>query len=108
MTMSTTALVAAVLVLGVGTFAFRYAGPALRERMTLPPRVEQLLGVSTVVLLAALVATATMLEGGEFDSAARPAGVVVGAVLAWRRAPFVVVVLAAAGTAAVLRLLGIP
>jgi hypothetical protein len=28
--------------------------------------------------------------------------------LAWRRAPFVLVVLAAAGTAAVLRLLGVP
>ncbi|TDD66434.1 AzlD domain-containing protein [Jiangella aurantiaca] len=108
MTVSTTTLVAAVLVLGVGTFAFRYAGPALRERMTLPPRAEQLLGVSTIVLLAALVATATMLDGREFDSIARPAGVVVGAVLAWRRAPFVVVVLAAAGTAAVLRLLGVP
>ncbi|PZF81696.1 AzlD domain-containing protein [Jiangella anatolica] len=106
--MSTPALVLAVLVLGAGTFAFRYAGPALRDRMTLPPRAEWLLGVATVVLLAALVATTTLLDGGEFDSVARPAGVAVGAVLAWRRAPFVVVVLAAAGTAAVLRLLGVP
>nr|WP_240477193.1 AzlD domain-containing protein [Jiangella muralis] len=108
MTMSTTALVAAVAVLGVGTFAFRYAGPALRDRVTLPPRAEQLLATSAIVLLAALVATAAMLDGREFDSAARPAGVLVGAGLAWRRAPFVVVVVAAAGTAAALRLLGVP
>jgi hypothetical protein len=38
---------------------------------------------------------------------ARPAGVLVGAVLAWRRAPFVVVIVAAAGTAALLRLAGV-
>jgi hypothetical protein len=34
--------------------------------------------------------------------------VLVGGVLAWRRAPFVIVVLAAAATAAVLRLVGVP
>jgi len=34
--------------------------------------------------------------------------VLVGGVLAWRKAPFLVVVIAAAGTAAVLRLLGVP
>lgn len=108
MTMSTTALVAAVLVLGVGTFAFRYAGPLLRDRVTLSPRVEQLLGVSAIVLLAALVATAAVMDGQQFAGVAKPAGVAVGALLAWRRAPFVLVVVAAAATAAVLRLLGVP
>jgi hypothetical protein len=39
---------------------------------------------------------------------ARPAGVLVGLVLAWRRAPFLLVVVAAAVTAAGLRLLGLP
>jgi hypothetical protein len=43
-----------------------------------------------------------------FAGMARPAGVAVGAVLAWRRAPFVVVVFAAAAVAAGLRLLGVP
>lgn len=108
MTLSTTALVAAVLVLGVGTFVFRYAGPVLRDRITLSPRVEQLLAVSAIVLLAALVATSAVLDGREFAGVAKPAGVAVGAVLAWRRAPFVLVVIAAAATAAVLRLLGVP
>jgi hypothetical protein len=54
------------------------------------------------------VATAALLDGGEFAGWARPAGVAVGALAAWRRAPFVVVVLLAAGTAAGLRALGVP
>lgn len=35
-------------------------------------------------------------------------GVLVGAILAWRKAPFVVVVVAAAAVAALLRLAGLP
>lgn len=103
-----TTLVVAVLVLGLGTFAFRFAGPVLRTRIELSPRVEQLVGVAAVVLLAALVGTTAFLDGQEFAGIARPAGVAVGGVLAWRRAPFIVVVLAAAATAAGLRFLGVP
>jgi branched-subunit amino acid transport protein len=105
---SAAALVVGAVVLGAGTFAFRFAGPALRARVELSPRVERLMTVASVVLLAALVATAALLEGHEFAGVARPAGVAVGGVLAWRNAPFVVVVLAAAATAAGLRLLGVP
>jgi len=101
-------LVIAAVVLGAGTFAFRFAGPVLRSRVGLSPRLERLMGTSAVVLLAALVATAALLEGQEFAGWARPAGVAVGGLLAWRRAPFLVVVLAAAATAAGLRLLGVP
>jgi len=103
-----TLLVTATGVLAVGTFAFRFAGPALRSRITLSARVQYLMTLATVVLLAALVVTSGLLEGGEFVGPARPAGVLVGGVLAWRRAPFVVVVLAAAAVAAGLRLLGVP
>ena len=104
----TTLLIAAVLVLAAGTLGFRLAGPLLRERLTLSPRLESVMGRLTVVLLVALVATSATLEGDGFAGVARPAGVLVGGVLAWRRAPFVVVVLAAAATAALLRLLGVP
>lgn len=104
----TTSLVIATFVLAGGTFAFRFAGPALRTRITLSPKVEHLMATATVVLLAALVVTASLLEAGEFAGFARPAGVLVGGVLAWRKAPFVVIVLAAATTAAGLRLLGVP
>ncbi|UWE11476.1 AzlD domain-containing protein [Actinacidiphila bryophytorum] len=103
---SGTQLLAATAVLGAGTYAFRLAGPVLRSRVTLPARVEQLLTVAVVVLLAALVATSALTQGHGFAGPARPAGVAVGALCAWRRAPFLVVVLAAAATTAVLRLLG--
>jgi branched-subunit amino acid transport protein len=100
-------LVLAAVVLGAGTFAFRFAGPVLRTRFELPPRVERLLAVAAVVLLAALVGTASLLDGHHFAGFARATGVAVGGVLAWRKAPFVVVVGGAAATAAALRLLGI-
>ena len=105
--MNSLSMVGAILVLGAGTFAFRFAGPVLRERLTITPYADRLIGVAVVVLLSALFVTATFTEGESFAGYARPAGVVVGGVLAWRRAPFVVVVVAAGATAAGLRMLGI-
>ena len=101
-------LTVAVVLLAAGTFALRFAGPALRSRVELPAGIEAMLATAAVVLLTALVATASLTRDDGFAGTARPAGVLVGGVLAWRRAPFVVVVLAAATTAAVLRLLGAP
>ncbi|MFM9446702.1 AzlD domain-containing protein [Streptomyces acidiscabies] len=98
--------VVAVLVLALGTYAFRLTGPLLHGRVTLPARVQELLSAGAVVLLVALLATGALTEGGGFSGWARPLGVLVGVGLAWRRAPFVVVVLGAAGTTAVLRGLG--
>lgn len=106
--MSTGLLLASVGGLAVGTYAIRLAGPLLRDRVTLPPAVERFATLAAVVLLAALVATTALLNGQEPAGLARPAGVLVGAVLAWRRAPFVLVVIAAAGVTAGLRALGLP
>jgi branched-subunit amino acid transport protein len=103
-----TLVAAGLIALSAGTFAFRFAGPVLRQRITFPPRAERLLEAAAVVLLAALVATTGLTKGPGFAGFARPAGVLVGGVLAWRKAPFLVVVLAAAATTAVLRLLGVP
>lgn len=104
--MTAASLILATVVLGLGTFAFRFAGPVLRARVELSAQLETLMAVAAIVLLAALVAITAVRDGQEFAGIARPAGIAVGGVLAWRKAPFVVVVLAAAGTAAVLRLLG--
>jgi branched-subunit amino acid transport protein len=98
----------AIVVLAAGTYALRLAGPLLRTRLTLPEPVRRYLSLSAVALLAALVATAALVAGTGFAGWARPAGVLVGAALAWRRLPFVVVVIAAAVTTALLRLAGIP
>ena len=80
------------------------AGLELADRLT----AEHLLEAAAVVMLAALVAITALTEGHGFSGLARPAGVLAGGVLAWRKAPFLVVVLAAAATTAVLRLLGVP
>jgi len=100
-------LIVATVVLGAGTFALRAAGPFLATRFTLGDRPRELMDTAAIVLLTALVATAALVEGGSPAGVARPVGVLVAGLLAWRRAPFVVVVLAAAGTAAGLRLLGV-
>jgi branched-subunit amino acid transport protein len=101
-------VLAGVLILAVGTFSFRLAGPVLRSRFEIPERAQQLLAAAAIVLLTALVATSALTEGHGPAGVARPAGVLVGGILAWRKAPFVLVVVAAAATAAGLRLLGVP
>ncbi|HEU5472867.1 MAG TPA: AzlD domain-containing protein [Actinophytocola sp.] len=100
--------IVAVLVLAAGTYAFRVAGPLLRDRFEVPDRIRRLLSTAAVVLLFALIATAALMDGQRFAGFALPAGVLAGGVLAWRRAPFIVVVLVAAGVTAGLRLLGVP
>ncbi|MFF4043980.1 AzlD domain-containing protein [Streptomyces sp. NPDC001816] len=101
------ATVALILALAVGTYAFRLVGPLLHGRVTVPARVQELASAGAIVLLVALLATGALTESGGFAGWARPAGVLVGGVLAWRRAPFAVVVLGAAATAALLRLAGV-
>jgi branched-subunit amino acid transport protein len=98
---------AVILTLAVGTYAFRLVGPVLHGRVELSVRVQELLSAGAVVLLVALLATGALTEGGGFAGWARPGGVLVGGVLAWWRAPFVVVVLGAAGTTALLRVAGV-
>ncbi|WP_405071411.1 AzlD domain-containing protein [Kribbella sp. NBC_01510] len=105
---NTPLVLAAILILAVGTFSLRFAGPMLRSRFEIPDRAQQILAAAAIVLLTALVATSALMDGHGPAGVARPAGVLVGGILAWRRAPFVLVVVAAAATAAGLRLLGVP
>ncbi|TVL91506.1 AzlD domain-containing protein [Streptomyces sp. SAJ15] len=98
---------AAILVLAAGTYAFRLVGPLLHGRVELSARVRDTLATGAVVLLVALVATAALTQSQGFAGWARPAGVLVGGVLAWRRASFVLVVVGAAATTGLLRLAGV-
>lgn len=91
----------------VGTFALRLIGPALRSRMTISPRIDRVMSTSVAVVFVALIATSTLLVGKDFAGFAAPIGVTVAGILAWRRAPFVVIVIAAAATTAALRWMGI-
>ena len=104
-----TLVMAGMGTLAVGTYAFRLSGQLLRAKIALPLRATRLLEAAAVILLAALVATTALTEGHAFSGFARPAGVLAGLLaLAWRKAPFLAVVLAAAAVTALLRLAGVP
>ncbi|MBW6436788.1 AzlD domain-containing protein [Actinoplanes hulinensis] len=100
-------LITAILILAVGTYAIRLSGVVLRDRLELSEPLQRLLPMSAAALLAALAGTAALMAGSEFAGFARPAGVLVGGLLAWRKAPFVVVVVVAAAVTALLRLAGV-
>jgi branched-subunit amino acid transport protein len=100
-------LIAIVALAGI-TYGFRLVGPLCRDRVTLTPAAQRLFADAASVLLIALAATSALTAGHGFAGWARPAGVGVAAVLAARRAPFPVVVLAAALVTALLRLAGVP
>ena len=99
--------ITAIAALAVATYGFRLAGPLLRGRMTVPATAERLFADAAAVLLIALAASSAPTSGHRFAGWALPAGVLVAGVLAARRAPFPVVVLAAAGVTALLRLAGV-
>lgn len=96
-----------ILLLALGTYAVRFSGVVLRDRLALPDRARELLATSAIVLLVALIASSTLTSDKHFAGWALPGGVLVGGLLAWRKAPFVLVVIAAAATTALLRLAGV-
>ncbi|HEY0509890.1 MAG TPA: AzlD domain-containing protein [Blastococcus sp.] len=98
----------AVLALAAGTYLLRVTGIVLRDRVRLPGRVQRYVDLGATALLVALVATAALTDGTGFAGWARPAGVAVGALAAWRKVPFVLVVVLAAGTTSALRYLDVP
>ena len=102
------ALLVVLAACALGTYLLRLTGVILADRVTLSARAEQLVARATTVLLTALVSTSTLVAGGRFAGPALLAGVLVGAALAWRRAPFIAVVVTAAATTALLRLAGLP
>jgi branched-subunit amino acid transport protein len=95
-----------LLVLGAASYALKAVGPVLAGGRQLGPQVRRTLDLVAVPLLGALILVQTLGDGHRLVIDARLPALGVAAVLVWRRAPFLVVVLAAAGTAALLRALG--
>jgi len=102
------ALWGAVLLAGLACLAIKVAGHVLPEHWLAQPRIARTAALVTVALLAALVAVQTATSGGRLVLDARLPALAVAAVALVLRAPFVVVVVLAAATAAGLRLLGLP
>jgi branched-subunit amino acid transport protein len=85
------------------SYALKAAGPLLAGGREPGPQARQMLDLVAVPLLAALILVQTLGDGERLVLDARLPALAVAAVLVWRRAPFLVVVLAAAATAALLR-----
>ncbi|HEX8083420.1 MAG TPA: AzlD domain-containing protein [Solirubrobacteraceae bacterium] len=94
-----------LLTLGGVSYALKAAGPVLAGGRELGPRARRALDLVAVPLLAALVVVQTLGDGQRLAVDARVPALAVAGILVWRRAPFLVVVLCAAGAAALLRAL---
>jgi uncharacterized membrane protein len=98
------ALWVAVLATAVGCYLLKVAGLSVPQAVLEHPVVERVADLLPVALLAALVGVQVFADGPDLVIDARAVGLAVAVVALLLRAPFLVVVLLAAGVAALLRL----
>lgn len=97
-----------VLLAGVLVFALKFAGYVVPARLLDGPLISRMVRLLPIALLAGLVAVQTFVaDGGALVLDARVAALAVAIVALMLRAPFLVVVILAALTAAGLRALGV-
>lgn len=96
----------AIVVGDLAMYAIKLVGHLLPEHWLAEPRVARTAALVTVALLAALVAIQTFASGQGLTVDARLPALVVAAVALVLRAPFLLVVVLGAGTAALVRALG--
>jgi branched-subunit amino acid transport protein len=98
----------AVLVTAGGCYGLKLAGLTVPQRLLASPRVRRFAELVPVALLAALSAVQSATSGQAIDmDPARLAGVGAALVALVLRAPFLVVIVVAAGTAAALHAAGV-
>jgi branched-subunit amino acid transport protein len=95
-----------VLALCAAAYGLKAAGVMLADRVGESASTRASLELLVVPVLAALVVVQTLDGGQELVVDARLPALLVGAILIWRRAPLLVVAIAAGATAALLRLAG--
>lgn len=94
---------AAILVASVGCYLFKLAGMSVPASVLARPAVQRVAALLPVVMLSALIAVQTVGSGQALVLDARLAGIAVAGVAIWRRAPFLVVLILAAGSTALIR-----
>ncbi|HYO39840.1 MAG TPA: AzlD domain-containing protein [Nocardioidaceae bacterium] len=94
----------AILVTGVGCYLLKLAGLSVPPRVLDRPPVARVADLLPVALLSALTAVQVLAEGSTLALDARSVGLGAAVVALLLRAPFIVVVAAAAGSAALARL----
>jgi uncharacterized membrane protein len=95
---------AAVIAASAACYGLKLAGLSLPQRWLQDPRLQRTIPLIPIALLAALVATQTFSTGQHLVLDVRAAALGVAMIAVVLRAPFLVVVAAAAATAALLRL----
>ena len=93
----------AVIVGSLGAYLLKFSGYVIPERVLDNPRLRRLTAILPIALLAALVGVQTFSTGSAVTVDARVAGLGAAIVALALRAPFLVLILVAAATAAVLR-----
>ena len=87
-------------------YAWKLVGYFVPARLLEDPRMSRVAGTMTIGLLASLTVVNTVATGQSLAADARLGALVAAGAALALRAPFLVVVLAGAGTAALLRALG--
>jgi uncharacterized membrane protein len=87
-------------------YLLKLSGYLFPPRWLAHPRLVDALAVLPAALLAALVVTQTVASGRHLTLDARIVAVAVAAIALWRRAPFIVVVVLGAASAALVRAAG--
>ena len=96
----------AVIATGVGCYALKLAGLVMPQRVLDDARVRRFTELVPVALLTALIAVQTLAHGRALEAdGPRLAGLAAAVVALLLRAPFLVVLLLAAGVTAALRVL---
>lgn len=94
-----------LIVMTLGTFALKSAGPLVLGDRALPLRLQQVVDLLPAALLAALTVVSTVGDGRAIVLDARLVGLVVAGVALWRKLPFVVVVVLASAATALIRII---
>jgi branched-subunit amino acid transport protein len=93
----------AIFATAAACFALKLAGWSLPPRLLEQQRLQRAAALLPFALLAALVVVQTFSHGRALEVDARAAGLAAAGVAVLRRAPFIVVLVVAAATAAVVR-----
>jgi uncharacterized membrane protein len=95
-----------IAALAAGAYGFKVLGLFAFDARPPSPKVLDVLRLLPAALLGALIVVQTFVVDDSLHLDARAAGVAAGAFAAWRRAPFIVVLVVAAAVTAALRALG--
>lgn len=94
----------AVIAGALSVFSWKFLGYVLPSKLLESAALRRFANYLTIALLAALVGVQTFTSGAKLEFDARIPSLLVAAILLRAKAPFIVIVIAAATTASLLRL----